>query len=495
MGFFDKIDRDEFENFQTEISNKFENLEQEIKKKATDSEETARNAAENAVSLERNIRENGANIDNILKELVEYKAAASRELDEIKKEKEETLSNNKDLLEEIKSTNSLYNEILTKKEEIETASNEIANKIKEIDTHLEKSKSLPESVSNTQKLLEECRSFSDSIGNLLNHSIKRKSEIDELYKTIYGENISSSDGNEEHIDGLKDELERSYKSLSDKAAGFDSTIKSLTNEITQKHEEHLSEQRKTFEKLLEKSNERIEIVNNQLTGLLPGAMAEGLSAAYEKKKEDEILSLQKFEVSFKNAITGMVCVSLIPFLVDIYLLGWQGKDLVQVIKDTPSLIVSILPLYFPILWLAYSTNKKLNLSKRLIEEYTHKAVLGKTFSGLSNQIETLQHQGTVKEELRTRLLFNVLQVSAENPGKLITNYNKADHPLMEALENSAKLSDSVNALARIPGFAAIATRLSEKSSDLIRTQIAKVEHGLGSQALLESPADAPSEGQ
>jgi hypothetical protein len=95
----------------------------------------------------------------------------------------------------------------------------------------------------------------------------------------------------------------------------------------------------------------------------------------------------------------------------------------------------------------------------------------------------------VKEELRTRLLFNVLQVSAENPGKLITNYNKADHPIMEALENSAKLSDSVEALAKIPGFSAIAKKLSDKGEGFLREQEAKVERGLATQDSLDTPAE------
>ena len=201
---------------------------------------------------------------------------------------------------------------------------------------------------------------------------------------------------------------------------------------------------------------------------------------------DEENSLLRYEVNFKNAITGLVFISLIPLAVDLYLLVGLNKDLVQVIKDTPSLIVAILPLYFPVLWLAYSANKRLNLSKRLIEEYTHKLVLGKTFSGLSNQIETLSHQDEIKDELRTRLLFNVLQVSAENPGKLITNYNKTDHPLMEALENSSKLSDSVERLAKIPGFSALARKLADKNDLLLKTQADKVVHGMNSQAAFDN---------
>ena len=130
------------------------------------------------------------------------------------------------------------------------------------------------------------------------------------------------------------------------------------------------------------------------------------------------------------------------------------------------------------LWLAYSSNKRINLSKRLIEEYTHKAVLGMTFDGLSNQVETLSCEENVRSELRTKLLFSLLQVSSENPGKLITNYEKSDHPIMEALENSSKLSDSIKTLERIPGFKSLAKTLSDKSDKILSNESEKVSRGL-----------------
>ena len=331
------------------------------------------------------------------------------------------------------------------------------------------------------------------IKNTLAHAVSRKSEIDELHKLILGENVDDVDGDSQHINGLKDELEATYKTLSETATAIDDTTKAAISKLTEKHNSLLEVSKIEYEQLLTTAAARYNQINTQLTGLLPGAMAEGLSSAYDKKKDSEEISLSKFEQRFSYAIYGLVAISLIPFAVDIYLLSIEKRDLVQVIKDTPSLIFSILPLYFPVLWLAYSTSKKANLSKRLIEEYTHKSVLGKTFSGLSNQIETLQHQGAVKEELRTRLLFNVLQVSAENPGKLITDYNKSDHPLMDALEKSSKLSDSLETLSKIPGLSAIARKISQRGDIELKIQNEKVENGLLANVELNSIHSVKSE--
>lgn len=479
MGIFDeKVDQKVFDKFQAALESKINYLEQEIKLKVTDSEEIAHAAAENAVNLETKIKASEASVTSILAVLETCKNISQKTLQEIQTEKDETLANNSILKESIANTLELHERLLKSQEKADAALAEIAENVAKINGFLEESKDLPETVGSTRNLLDESKTIGVKIQDLLDHSVKRKGEIDDLFKAIYGHDVAGSEGNVEHVDGLKDVLERAYKNVARQTNELSETVKKSVDTITDEHKVQLSAQSSTFEKLVDDSNNRITSVSDQLTGLLPGAMAEGLSAAYEKKKDDEIASLTKFDSTFKWAILGMVAVSLIPFLVDVYLLGAQGKDLVQVIKDTPSLIVAIFPLYFPVLWLAYSSNKKVNLSKRLIEEYTHKAVLGKTFSGLANQIESLPHEGLVKEELRTRLLFNVLQVSSENPGKLISNYSKSDHPLMDAMENSAKLSDSFEVLSKIPGLSAFVEKLAAKSENLLRVQTDKVEKGL-----------------
>ena len=49
---------------------------------------------------------------------------------------------------------------------------------------------------------------------------------------------------------------------------------------------------------------------------------------------------------------------------------------------------------------------------------------------------------------------------------------------MEALERSAQLTDSVERLAKIPGFRAMASKLSERSEKVLQEQEIKVSKGL-----------------
>ena len=490
MGILDKsVDQKEFDKFKEELLSKISILEQEVKHKATDSEEIARTAAENALEIEKKIKDTESVIEVNLKELENYKNSASEVLSEMQNEKTNLETNNQDILSRIEKVKTLSDEIIETKTIVETATSDVHLNIDKINKALSDSGMLPAQVEEIKQLLEVTKTLSSNMEGLQSHSMKRKSEIDDLYNEINGYDITNNESGTEHVDGLKDDLEKNYDELHNQADELEGKVQILIDSITENHEQQLDEEKLSFEKLIDESEKRINAVNDELTGLLPGAMAEGLSAAYEEKKDEEIESQKKLEISFKISISLLVAISLIPFSVDLYLLIWTKANLVQVIKDTPSLLVAIFPLYFPVLWFAYSSNKKMNLSKRLIEEYTHKAVLGKTFGGLSNQIETLPQGGVIRDELRTRLLFNLLQVSSENPGKLITDYDKSDHPLMEALENSGKLSDSVEALSKLPGFSVMANKLAEKSEKILKAEGEKIKNGLAVQETLEEDAE------
>ena len=133
----------------------------------------------------------------------------------------------------------------------------------------------------------------------------------------------------------------------------------------------------------------------------------------------------------------------------------------------------MMPLYIPILWVAYSANKSYKLSKRLIEEYTHKGVISKTFEGLSTQVSGISDT-KMAEELKLKLLFNLVSVNSENPGKLISDYNKSDHPLMDALDKSSQMADAVVKLAKIPGFSRMARHLDEKANKVLAEEEKKI---------------------
>lgn len=485
VGYFGTVNQGEFDEFRRSTSERFDSLNAAISHRVGDSEEVAKAAALNAQAIELRLKTAELEVNNLIRELTAFKEEATNEVASIKTERSDVGRLNLELHSRLSQTDQLHADVLNAQTRINEAEQEVAQKVAALTSYINEGQHLPASVEAVKQLLATCGDSAANINSLYEHAIKRKKEIDSLHKEIYGEDHSDNSGNIEHVDGIKDHLENSYKTLVDSIQGLDRELLTISDQILGEHRSLLDNQREQFSALIERSNRKVVSVQDQLTALLPGAMAEGLSAAYEKKKEDEVLSLKAFEMNFKGAIMAMVGVSMIPLAIDLHLVIVQSKDFVQVIKDTPGLIVAIFPLYFPILWMAHSSNKKYNLSKRLIEEYTHKAVLGKTFSGLSHQIDSIQQQGTIKDELRNRLLHNVLQVSAENPGKLITDYQKSDHPLMEALESSVKLADAVTKLSKVPGFASMAKRIAEKGEKLSKDAELRVAKGLDDQELIE----------
>lgn len=85
---------------------------------------------------------------------------------------------------------------------------------------------------------------------------------------------------------------------------------------------------------------------------------------------------------------------------------------------------------------------------------------------MSNQIDNIGEDDT-SGELRTKLLFNLLQVNSENPGKLISDYNNSDHPIIDAIDKSSKLADAINRLDNVPLVSPLLRHLNAKERNKI----------------------------
>lgn len=289
------------------------------------------------------------------------------------------------------------------------------------------------------------------------------------YESVFGNTDSSSSP----TPGLVKELEVSYNDIKTRIEVNKLEVDGLKEESLKAVSELRQSSEESFESFLVNTDVSYKQVLKKIEDLLPGAMTAGLAQAYEEKVKIERDDQKKHEKAFTRSIYFLVFISTIPFIFNSYQF-FNGIPLVQIIKETPFLIGSALPMYIPILWLAYKSNKSYKLSKRLIEEYTHKGVVSKTFEGLSTQISNVNDKG-ISEELKIQLLYNIVSANTENPGKLISDYNKSDHPLMDALDKSTQMADAVGKLAKIPGFSALAKKLDLKANQIIDIQEQKIE--------------------
>lgn len=269
--------------------------------------------------------------------------------------------------------------------------------------------------------LSNATSIESKLKGLLQNSAEKKQEIDDIYDEIEGYDTEDNT----HVEGLKEKLKNSFEKMDKENQNLKKEFENIKNHILQWKTTFIKEKNLEFEALLEK-----------IKGLLLGAMSAGLSASYAEKREAEEEERAQAQQSFTSAIRWMVLLALIP--VCVYLkLYLDNRGIEYIINHTPQITMAVLPLYLPLIWLAIHFNKRINLSKKLIEEYAYKEALNKTYEGLAGQIQNLKDKDN---ELRKEHLHIILKASAENPGKYITGYDKCDNPLLELISKPEKIS-------------------------------------------------------
>jgi hypothetical protein len=436
------------------LLNRIKSLEETVKRKPTDDINEARSA---------------------LAKCTEYKNKSYGTLEEINSLKE-NINNLFDSINKINDTSITFEDNIKNANELSISTleriNELEDKISEFETLYSEIEDLKERNTELDKIYQNTNELFNKT-NAIHSSIKLiKNDFDELSYEIFG----FEDEEEKHQEGLKDKLQKVYTSLSGELKTLKTSFDEMKTENKVSLDNLYDANKKEFEKFISDKELIYSSIVKEIKDLLPQALTVGLSYAYSEKRENEIKENEKLVKSFNLSIFFLVLISLIPFGVSTYLL-FQGESLKSTIEYLPRLILSIAPLYAPVVWLAYYSNKKLNLSKRLIEEYTHKEVLSKTFEGLSKQIESLPDSES-SNDLRTKLLYNILTVSSENPGKLISDYNTSDHPLMDALNKSVKLNDAIEAISKIPGMSKLSNIIEKKANEILDEQEKKVNKGL-----------------
>lgn len=438
---------------------KIKEIEDRVEKKTSDFEREAMSASRKCTEYKNKSEKLYEQILTTSSSFNSYKNDLEKHEQEISKQVLNSTQNS-DFIHQIASN--LENRIKEVDEQIMFINSFINNK----DTHIKH-------LANLENLSERADETKDKIDNFYKSFLSRKKEIDDLYLEIIGTTDDDSEDN-----GLKKRLENTYKELNNSFISLKISFDNLGADARKEYDSLKNDNQKKYQVFFAEMKSEYTHLYTRIKDLLPTALTAGLSSAYSDKKKDELQTTWRLTITFTIAISGLVIVSLIPFAVSLYSLQHDVK-FEDVIYRLPRLAAAILPLYIPFLWIAYSSNKRRNLSKRLIEEYTHKEVLSKTYEGLSQQIKEIETKDKdIADDLKIKLLYNILEVNSENPGKLISDYNKADHPLMDALDKSVKLANAIDKLAKIPGMSKLTNVIQKKYEKGLEDQESKVTNGL-----------------
>lgn len=443
----------------TKLSNSVIQLANTVRSSTPEALKEVLDAADRVSQLEKALNSKQSEIEDLVKDIQAVNSNAKELRDKVADQANEAVKKKAEVdtaLGGIKTAEVEYRDSLAK----------VKEKLATLDAAFKKYPELEKEIERLEKASEGALENEKKSALSLSNINKRREEVEDLYRQVFGYTHKDEEaGTEKEVPGLKQELEEAYENLHERSQSMQKEIST----ISEKYQTSYSE----FEKA---HKDKYKAISDEISQLLPGALTAGLSSAFAAKKEAEVKASEDLQKRFQTGIVLMTCASLIPIIVGCIFL-YKGQSWELVLERLPRLVFTILPLYIPVVWFTVSASKKLNLSKRLIEEYAHKEVLSRTYEGLAKQIESIGDSGQ-SAELRFRLLANFLMATSENPGKLISNYQASDHPVMEALEQSYKLQVAVDKLEGIPGLGKLAAKFEKKRVAKVKEREAKVEEGL-----------------
>lgn len=381
-------------------------------------------------------KENFVNINNAEQELRTIKDQLSNILTQIKeidiRIPEET-KNAKSLVNSLAQLKGRYRDYETTYNDIVSKTTSISNAAQEADGDIAKIREAKDKIQEISIQADEIKEAIDAnpdivddidnmneqitnVGALYSQAEKDKNEIRKLYQTLFGYNVKDSEtGETKHVDGLKQQLDSTYDDLKTK-------METLEKETKQ-----------NFTNTINEWSGQYNALKESVENLLPGAMSAGLAEAYKDKRERETKSYRIGYCVFIAIIAVLIGFASIP----VFVVAKSDLTLIEALKDAPMLTMTLSPVYAALIWLGIFQNKKLNLSKKLIEEYSHKEATAKTYAGLAKQVSEVGNDDMSKQ-LKIKLLEQTLDAAAKNPSDCITNHEKSDNPMMALLNVSAK---------------------------------------------------------
>ncbi|SFO01964.1 hypothetical protein SAMN04487989_1122 [Bizionia echini] len=419
-------------------------LEKQVAEKPSDIEREAKQASKKAAEYRNKTEERLNQAIEIQSKLAIIETEIDEKLSDIKSKHSKSIEVSNELLENSTSLSNLVtriSEVLDEHPEIEQEINQLDELIAKIEENSSKANTTYKGI------------------------LTKKTEIDELHREILGYEDEDEDGEIITVEGLKKELETSYNHLTETSENLEESLEKLKKASKSQYDDFIKNNQDDLEILKSNSKNEYDKINKQIESLLPNALTAGLSSAFVTKKSEEEELYKEYKTSFNNGILYISLSALLPIGISIFYL-LSGATLTDTIERAPKIMLAFLPLYIPLIWTTISANKKVNLSKRLIEEYSHKQVLSMTIEGLSKQIENIDDAG-MSEELRIKLLNSFLNVTSENPGKLILNYQKSDNPILNFFDRDKKKDKT------------IVDTLKDSTKDIIEKAADEIEEGIG----------------
>lgn len=248
------------------------------------------------------------------------------------------------------------------------------------------------------ELLQEIKEKSNEIASMLNNTQSDLEDFDSYYVRVFGKLTKDDEtGEDKRLGGLKSEIDARLNVL---------------------------------QKIEEDNLRRYKSLNEEIESLLPGATSAGLATAYKEMKDSFTDQISNYTIMFYGAIAGLV---LLAFLTSLQSIGEWPLVFIQVDtwESVFPRVMNKLPLFIPVIWLAYFCSKRRSELQRLQQEYAHKEALAKSYQSYKLQLEDLD---TEDADMRKSFILKTIDAITFNASTTLDKKHESDNPSTSFLE-------------------------------------------------------------
>lgn len=298
------------------------------------------------------------------------------------------------------------------------------------------------------------KGYLDEIKEMQTEADEKLNLIKQTYDELFGD---SEDESDKGMKGELDSLIKEFESTQEKIKSAEQELYGYDKKTTEGEETHIDglveRIQKFFDTQKKKYTETYDKIENEL---LAGATTVGLSKAYDDKAKSYD-NPNKFWLAGFFILIGLIILCLYLSLKDINEYFTPAK-----IQELATLSTGKILAYFivkliirigiisSLIWAASFAGKRYSQNKRLAEEYSYKSTVAKSFEGYRKKAEELDQLGEDKG-LSEKLMDKMIQMSAFNPVTTMeSNSHTENHPTTAVLEKSLdSLGNSIRIIEKL----------------------------------------------
>ena len=282
-------------------------LEKLLSEKTSDHEKNARGASKMASQFRNRCEDSKKAAQGYLTEVEEL-------VSKVKSFNESFTNLQEQINESLKTSSENEKQIIGSRENVENQVIAIQEKIDTLNEIVANNPDISAQLTGITKTHDEAEDLYNKMNVPYKAILQRKKEVDEVYYEIMGYD-EDSEGQEGHVEGLKAQLEESYKKIKKGLSEIQKELGNYREETINGYSSFAEEKKNDFVAIESKWEGTFSKTLKKIEGLLPQALTAGLSSAYSTKREDEVVESTHYYSIFFWAVIGLITVSLIPFII------------------------------------------------------------------------------------------------------------------------------------------------------------------------------------